>query len=206
MKAQTMYTTIMATLVATVLTGIATLFDYPWTSSPELPAWQPMVLAIQDMWTAIIAKADAHRIVGETTHWYGAAIFFASAATCLITSIIAIAAGYRPRTTLGWVPCVIGLPLVGFIAASSATMWLPYLIDADQVLATAPQVDMSHLSPILVALNSFLMGCAQIAINGWNWWIWAALTTLMNLPLVAVMVVKTKREREEGVYMYILQA
>ena len=204
MKAQTMYPAIMATLVATFLTGIATLF---WSTGQELPAWQPTALAIQDLWTAIAEKADAHRLVGETAQWYGVAILVASFTVTAIISTVARAIGIRPLSTRGWLTYTIGLPIVATLTALYAMMLLPYLIDANQVFTTAPIVEMSHFTSILIALQAFLMECAQIAINGWNWWVWAAINILINLPLIgAALIIKAKHEREEGVYMYILQA
>ena len=188
-------TFVISTCLATTLAALVAIFD-PWTGSQTLPSLQPMANTLQLLWYTATTTFAMHVAVGEQVQWYGFAILFASAAICLLTAALMRAAAGTPRTFSEWMPYVVMLPIIGAVTAIAAAMWVPFLVD-HQMLLDNTVLDLSHLLEAIVEIQAFLLAVGAKAASSWNWWIWAAIMAILNLPALTLVAITSRNQHDE---------
>ena len=196
-------TVILTTLATTVLTGLAVFFQ-PWTVG-RLPSLQPTSDALMELLNAAVAQFEAHRVVGETTGWYGPAILLSSMTVGLAVNRLLRAAGITPQNLGGVIRHTVGITTLTVATAVATAMLFPLLIDAPSVADTPPMEH--HLANAAGSAWTLTRETATLATTQWNWWIWSGLMAALNLPAIILTALSIRRAKldAEGVYLYMVQ-
>ena len=196
-------TVVLTTLAATVLTGLAVFFQS--LVEGQLPSPQPTSEAMQELWNAAVAQFEAHRVVGETTGWYGPAILLSSLTVGLAVNRLLRTTGIEPQTLGTVILYTVGMTTLTVATAVTTAMLFPLLMDAPSV-ADAPPMGL-HLANVAGSAWTFTWETADIATSHWNWWIWSGLMAALNLPAISLMTLSIRSARLDagGVYLRIVQ-